>query len=67
MSLLLLLRPSSTTAAVCLNTDGSLVYKSAATGTDNKLYLNTGGLYARLAPIAGDKVVSISSGNMVAT
>jgi hypothetical protein len=69
MSLLLALATggSVTVAAICLNSDGSIIYKTAATSSDNKLYLNSGQIYARLTAIGGDKILTISSGNIVAT
>lgn len=51
-----------TVAAVCLNVDGSLTYRPTATGSDKKLYMNAGVLYARLSATGGDKLVSLSSG-----
>jgi hypothetical protein len=68
MSLLLALTTGTVTvAAICINTDGSLVFKTQATGTDNKLYLNGGDIFARLAAVGGDKVLTLSSGQLVAT
>lgn len=68
MSLLLLLRANTgAVAAVCLNADGSLTHKASASGTDRKLYLNAGTLFARLSAVAGDRLVSQNSGGLVAT
>jgi hypothetical protein len=69
MSLLLALTTSGsvTVAAICLNPDGSLTFRPAATETDKKLYLNGGQIYARLTASGGDKILTISSGNIVAT
>lgn len=70
MSLLLLLRSPTgggTVAAIVVNADGSLTYKPSATGSDKKLYLNAGLLYGRLTVVGGDKIVTISAGNWVAT
>lgn len=67
MSLLLLLRPGTGVAAVCLNADGSLTYRATTNSADMKLYLNSGELFARLTAIAGDRLVSQSSGELVAT
>lgn len=58
---------TSTVAAVCLNFDGSLTYNPTAGGSDKKLYQNTGGLFARLSAISGDKLISLSAGQLTAT
>lgn len=67
MSLLLLFRSAEggTVAAVCVNVDGSLTYKPAATGADMKLYVNAGALYARLSAVGGDQVVGLNAGELV--
>jgi len=68
MSLLLALQGGAVTVqAICINTDGSLTFKTNAGSSDNKLYLNNGQIYARLTAIGGDKILTISSGNIVAT
>lgn len=70
MSLLLALVVGSvggTVQAICINPDGSLTYRTTAGSSDMKLYLNNGQIYARLSPIGGDKILTISSGNIVAT
>lgn len=56
-----------TVAAVCLNVDGSLVFKPAASGSDNKIYSNSGQLFARLSAVGGDKLVSLASGVLTAS
>lgn len=58
--------PPVTVAALCLNSDGSLTYRPAATESDKKIYMNTGQLFARLSAIGGDKLVALSNGGMVA-
>lgn len=70
MSLLLALvggSPPVTVQAICINLDGSLIFRVDAGSTDNKLYLNNGSIYARLSPIGGDKILTISSGVITAT
>jgi hypothetical protein len=56
-----------TVAAVCVNNDGSMTYKPAATGSDKKLYLNTGFLFARLSAVGGDRIVTLNAGGFIAT
>jgi hypothetical protein len=53
--------------AICINTDGSLVYKPTATASDNKLYLNNGEVYARLIAVGGDRLLSLAAGQVTAT
>lgn len=57
----------STVQALCLDSSGSIIYNLFAGLTDKKLYLNSGVVYARLSPIVGDKVLRLSSGDIVAT
>jgi hypothetical protein len=57
----------STVAAVCVNNDGSMTYKPAATGSDKKLYLNAGFLFARLSAVGGDRIVTLNAGGFIAT
>lgn len=69
MSLLLALVDSvvGTVQAICINPDGSLTYRPSAGSSDMKLYLNNGQIYARLSPTGGDKILTLSSGQIIAT
>jgi hypothetical protein len=54
-------------AAITIDAGGSLTYKPAALGSDNKLYLTTSGaIAAKTAPGAGDRRISLSGGNWLA-
>lgn len=68
MTLLVILRSPgvSTVAAVCLNANGSLTYKPAASNVDNKIYSNNGQLFARLSAGVGDKLVYLAAGVLTA-
>lgn len=53
--------------SITLQPNGSLLYKPAAGGSDNKLYLTTAGaVAAKTAPGAGDRRISLSGGNWLA-
>lgn len=58
---------SGTVQAICLNPDGSLTYRLTAGSSDVKLYLNNGNLFARLTPTGGDKILTLSAGQVIAT
>lgn len=57
----------TTVPAICLNLDGSLTYRLTAGSSDVKLYLNNGNLFARLTPTGGDKILTLSAGQVIAT
>lgn len=57
----------TTIPAICLNPDGSLTYRLTAGSSDVKLYLNNGNLFARLSPTGGDKILTLSAGQVIAT
>lgn len=53
--------------AITLQSDGSLLYKLAPAGGDNKLYLTTAGdVAAKTAPGGGDRRISLSGGAWLA-
>lgn len=54
-------------SAICIDSIGQLIFKTTATSSDKKLYLNNGNVYSRLTPTAGDKVLTLSSGQITAT
>ena len=58
---------TNTFSAICIDSIGRLVFKTTATDADKKLYLNNGNVYSRFTPIPGDKVLTLSSGQIIAT
>ena len=58
---------TNTSSAICIDSIGQLIFKTTATDTDKKLDLNNGNVYSRFTPIPGDKVLTLSSGQITAT
>jgi hypothetical protein len=63
----LLFQTAAGGAAITLQSDGSLLYKAAPDGGDDKLYLATSGeIIAKTSPGAGDRRISLSGGAWLA-